>query len=67
MTFNQKASGFTVIALLVAFVVALVFGPLMVVGGFPPDIGLEAIAAAAVGSFIISAVSAALTILIPDA
>lgn len=53
--------------LLVAFVVDLVFGPLIVIGGFPPDLGLEAVAAAAVGSFIISAVSAALTILIPDA
>ena len=53
--------------LLVAFVVDLLFGPLIVIGGFPPELGLEAIAAAAVGSFIISAVSAALTILIPDA
>jgi putative membrane protein len=53
--------------LLVAFSVDLAFGPLMVIGGFPPDLGLEAIGAAALGSFIISAVSAALTILIPDA
>ena len=53
--------------LLVAFSVDLVFGPLMVIGGFPPDLSLEAIGAAAVGSFIISATSAALTILIPDA
>lgn len=53
--------------LLVAFVVDLLFGPLIVIGGFPPQLGLAAIAAAAVGSFIISAVSAALSILIPDA
>ena len=53
--------------LLVAFVVDLVFGPLMVIGGFPPELGIEAIATAAVGSFIISVTSAALTILIPDA
>jgi len=53
--------------LLVAFLVDLVFGPLIVIGGFPPDLSLEAVAAAAVGSFIISVVSAALTILIPDA
>jgi putative membrane protein len=53
--------------LLVAFVVDLVFGPLIVVGGFPPELGLEAIGAAALGSFIISAVSGVLTILIPDA
>ena len=53
--------------LLVAFSVDLVFGPLMVIGGFPPDLSLEAIGTAAVGSFIISATGAALTILIPDA
>lgn len=53
--------------LLVAFLVDLAFGPLIVIGGFPPDMGLEAVGAAAVGSFIISAISAALTILIPDA
>ena len=53
--------------LLVALIVDLVFGPLIVIGGFPPELGLEAIAAAALGSFIISALSAALTILIPDA
>ena len=55
------------LVLLVAFSVDLAFGPLMVIGGIPPDLGLEAIGAAALGSFIISAVSAALTILIPDA
>lgn len=53
--------------LLVAFVVDVVFGPLIVIGGFPPDLSLEAVGAAAVGSFIISVASAALTILIPDA
>jgi putative membrane protein len=53
--------------LLVAFVVDVAFGPLIVIGGFPPDLSLEAVGAAAVGSFIISVASAALTILIPDA
>lgn len=53
--------------LLVAFLVDLVFGPLVVLGGFPPELGLEAVGAAAIGSFVISAVSAGLTILIPDA
>ncbi len=53
--------------LLVAFVVDVVFGPLIVIGGFPPELGIEAISTAAVGSFIISAISGALTILIPDA
>ena len=53
--------------LLMAFLVDLAFGPLIVIGGFPPDLGMEAIAAAAIGSFIISAISAGLTILIPEA
>jgi putative membrane protein len=50
----------------VAFLVDLVWGPLIVVGGFPPDMSIEAVITAAVGSFIISAVSTALSILIPD-
>jgi hypothetical protein len=50
-----------------AFLVDLVWGPLIVVGGFPPDLGIETIVTAAAGSFIISAVSTALSILIPDA
>ena len=53
--------------LLMAFLVDVVFGPLIVIGGFPPDLDIEAIGAAAVGSFIISAITAGLTILIPDA
>jgi putative membrane protein len=53
--------------LLMAFLVDVVFGPLVVIGGFPPELGIEAIGTAAVGSFIISAFSTALTILIPDA
>jgi len=52
--------------LLMAFLVDLVFGPLIVIGGFPPTLGLEAIGMAALGSFIISAISVGLTILIPD-
>jgi len=52
--------------LLVAFLVDLVLGPLIVIGGYPPELGIEAIAAAAMGSFIISAVSTVLTVLIPD-
>jgi putative membrane protein len=53
--------------LLVAFVVDLAFGPLIIIGDFPPHLSVEAISAAAIGSFIISAISAALTVLIPDA
>ncbi len=51
----------------VAFLVDLVWEPLIVIGGFPPDLSLEALTSAALGSFIISAVSTALAILIPDA
>ncbi len=50
----------------VAFLVDLAWGPLIVIGGYPPDLGLGAIATAAMGSFIISAVSTVLTILIPE-
>jgi putative membrane protein len=53
--------------LLVAYLVDLVFGPLIVIGGFPPGLDLEAVGVAAAGAFIISAISATLTILIPDA
>lgn len=53
--------------LLVAFLVDLAVGPLIVIGGYPPDMDLAAVAAAAMGSFIISAISTTLTILVPDA
>jgi len=52
--------------LLMAYLVDLVWGPLIVIGGYPPELGLEAIAAAAMGSFIISAISTVLTVLIPE-
>jgi putative membrane protein len=52
--------------LLTAFLTDLAFGPLIVVGGFPPDLSVEAVTTAAMGSFIISAITAALTFLIPD-
>ena len=52
--------------MLVAFGVDILVGPLIVIGGFPPELSLGAIGAAAVGSVVISAISAALTILIPD-
>ena len=52
--------------LLTAFLTDLAFGPLIVVGGFPPDLSVEAVTTAAMASFIISAITAALTFLIPD-
>lgn len=51
----------------VAFLANLVWGPLIIIGGYPPDLGIQALATAAVGSFIISAVSTTLNVLIPDA
>jgi putative membrane protein len=53
--------------LAVAFLIDLVWQPLIVIGGYPPDLGIAAIMAAAAGSFIISAVSTVLTVLIPEA
>lgn len=52
--------------LLTAWLVDLVFGPLIVIGGFPPELSVSAVGVAAMGSFVISAVSTGLTILIPD-
>jgi putative membrane protein len=53
--------------LLAAYLVDVVFGPLIVIAGFPPQLGLDTLGTAAVGSFIISAISAGLLVLIPDA
>jgi putative membrane protein len=50
----------------VAFLTDLVLDPLIVIGGFPPDLGIPAIAAAAAGAFIISLVSTFLRLLIPE-
>lgn len=56
-----------VLLLAVAFLVDLVWRPLIIIGGYPPDLGIESVISAAVGSFIISGVSTVLTILIPEA
>jgi len=52
--------------LAVAFVVDLVGEPLIVIGGFPPDLGWAALVAAVSGAFVIAAVSTLLAILIPQ-
>ncbi len=52
--------------LAVAFVVDLMGEPLVVIGGFPPDLGPAALVAAVSGAFVISAVSTLLAILIPQ-
>jgi putative membrane protein len=51
----------------VAFLLDLAVGPVLVVGGYPPDLGLEAVMTATIGSLIISSVSTALALLIPQA
>jgi putative membrane protein len=52
--------------LAVAFIVDLVWQPLIVIGGYPPGLSLQAVATAAVGAFIISVVATTLNVLIPD-
>ena len=52
--------------LVVAFAIDLLGEPLLVIGGFPPDLGWESLVAAASGALVISAVSVLLTILIPQ-
>ena len=52
--------------LVVAFAIDLLGEPLLVIGGFPPDLSWESLVAAASGALVISAVSILLTILIPQ-
>ena len=52
--------------LAVAFLVDLVWQPLIVIGGFPPELTLQAVATAAVVAVIISIVGTALNVLIPE-
>lgn len=51
--------------LAVAFLVDLVAGPLIVIGGYPPELGIPAVTAAMAGAFIIGAISTAMRLLIP--
>ncbi len=55
-----------VLLLGMAFLVDLLWGPLIVIGGYPPDLSIEAVITAALGSVIISAVSTGLLVLIPE-
>lgn len=52
--------------LLLAGLVDAVWRPVLVVGGFPPVLSLDAVGAAMVGSFVISLVSTVLAVLTPD-
>lgn len=51
--------------LAVAWIVDLAVGPLLVVGGFPPELGVPALLAAIMGAFVISVVSTGLNLFIP--
>ena len=53
--------------LLVAWLIDLAWEPLLTVGGFPPHLGVEALAMAVVGAIIISLVSTVMNRLIPGA
>lgn len=52
--------------LLVALLIDVAWEPLLTIGGFPPDLGIDALAGAAVGAVIISVVSTLMTRLIPQ-
>ena len=52
--------------LLVAGLVDAVADPLLVVGGFPPDLGLQAIGTALIGAVVITVVSTVMGFLIPS-
>lgn len=52
--------------LTVAYLIDLVWLPLITIADFPPDLSIEAVITAAVGSFIISVIATSLRILIPD-
>jgi putative membrane protein len=52
--------------LAVAAIVATAWEPLIVLGGFPPELGLPAVTAAVSGALVIGIVSTLLTVLIPQ-
>lgn len=52
--------------LAVAAIVDAAWQPLIVLGGFPPELGLSAVTAAVSGAFVMGVVSALLTVLIPQ-
>lgn len=51
--------------LLVAFIVDAAWGPLIVIGGFPPQLSIGAVGTAALGALVITLVSALLRRLVP--
>jgi len=52
--------------LLLAWVVDLIWKPVFTLGGFPPHLTVQTLVAAVVGSIVVSVVSTALTILMPE-
>ncbi len=61
-TFSLVLNALLLLAM--ACLVDLVTDPLIVIGGFPPDLGLPALVAALMGAFIISVVSTGLNLFI---
>lgn len=61
-TFSLVLNALLLLAM--AWLVDLVTDPLIVIGGFPPDLGLPALVAALLGAFIISLVSTGLNLFI---
>jgi putative membrane protein len=53
------------ILLLVAFIVDAAWEPLIVVGGFPPELSLDAVSTATIGALVVTIVSALLHRLVP--
>jgi len=52
--------------LLLAWLVGTIWEPVLHVGGFPPDIDMEAITAAVAGSIVVSIVTTIMSVLVPD-
>jgi putative membrane protein len=53
--------------LLTAWLVDLVWAPVLKLGDFPPDLTIDAIVAAVLGSGVVSVVSTLMSVLLPDA
>jgi putative membrane protein len=66
MTFGLFGFVINAVLLLAVAAVTEALGFRFIVGGFPPDLGISAIVAAAIGSIAISIVSAVISMVVPD-
>jgi putative membrane protein len=66
MTFGLFGFVINAVLLLAVAAVTDALGFTFIVGGFPPDLGISAIVAAAIGSIAISIVSAVISMVVPD-